>query len=157
MTDVYKQPKGPVRVPPPLVYLAAFLAGLGVEWAIPSPQPPAAIRIAAATVGLTLLLALDTSATLRFVRERTPVNPARPARKLVTGGPYRVSRNPMYLGMAGAYAGAAVATGVLWALAWLPVVLLAIDSLVIPREERHLAAVFGEEYERYRRRVRRWL
>jgi protein-S-isoprenylcysteine O-methyltransferase Ste14 len=104
-----------------------------------------------------VLVALDTQAMLRFMRSRTSFNPARPATALVTGGPYRFTRNPMYLGMAGAYAGLAVATGVLWALAFLPVVVLTIDRLVIRREERHLAVAFGEEYERYRSRVRRWV
>jgi protein-S-isoprenylcysteine O-methyltransferase Ste14 len=157
MTDVYENGRGPVPVPPPLVYVAGFLVGLGVGYAVPAPQPPATLRIVAAVLGVALLLALDTSAMLRFLRGGTPVNPARPARRLITTGPYRFSRNPMYLGMACAYAGAAVATGVLWALAVLPVVLLVIDFLVIPREERHLAKLFGEEYEDYRRRVRRWL
>ncbi len=87
----------------------------------------------------------------------TPFNPARAAQALVTDGPYRVTRNPMYLGMACAYAGAALVTGALWSLALLPLVLLVIDRAIIPREEKHLAASFGAEYERYRRRVRRWL
>ena len=111
----------------------------------------------AASLVLAVLLALDTTAMVRFVRNRTPVNPTRPATRLVTDGPYRFTRNPMYLGMAGAYIGIAVATGVLWALALLPVVVILMDRLVIPREERHLAQTFGEEYERYRGRVRRWL
>jgi protein-S-isoprenylcysteine O-methyltransferase Ste14 len=156
MTDVYESSAGPVRVPPPLLYLAGFGAGMALELAAPTPQPPGWLRIAAAVGAGVALLALDTTATVRFVRNRTPVNPARAARKLVTSGPYRFTRNPMYLGMAGAYAGAAVATGVLWALAFLPVVVVAVDRLVIPREERHLSEAFGPEYEGYRRRVRRW-
>jgi protein-S-isoprenylcysteine O-methyltransferase Ste14 len=158
MTNVYDPGAGPgVRVPPPVVYVAGFLAGLLLEWVAPSPQPPVWLRLAAGGAGVAILVALDTAAMVRFGRRRTSFNPARPATALVTDGPYRVTRNPMYLGMAGAYAGAAIATGVLWALAFLPAVLIAIDRLVIPREERHLAATFGEEYERYRRSVRRWI
>jgi protein-S-isoprenylcysteine O-methyltransferase Ste14 len=63
----------------------------------------------------------------------------------------------MYLGMACAYAGAALAAGALWSSALLPGVLLVIDRAIVPREERHLAERFGEEYERYRLRVPRWL
>jgi protein-S-isoprenylcysteine O-methyltransferase Ste14 len=158
MTGVYDASSGPgIRVPPPVVYLGGFLAGVVVELLVPSPQPAAWLRIAAGGLGLAILLALDTSAMVRFSRSGTSFNPARPATALVTDGPYRITRNPMYVGMAGLHAGAAVATGVLWALAFLPAVLIAIDRLVIPREERHLAATFGEEYERYRRRVRRWI
>jgi protein-S-isoprenylcysteine O-methyltransferase Ste14 len=158
MTDVYEASRGPgVRIPPPLIYLAGFLAGLAIELIVPSAQPPGWLRIAAGVAGLGALVALDTSAMIRFARSRTTFNPARAATALVTAGPYRVTRNPMYLGMAAAYAGLAVATGVLWALAFLPAVVIAIDRLVIPREERHLAATFGEDYEQYRRRVRRWI
>ena len=107
--------------------------------------------------GIVLLLLLDTRAMLRFRRHRTPVNPARRAEALVTDGSYRFTRNPMYVGMACAYAGAALAAGALWSLALLPGVLLLIDRAIIPREERHLAERFAEDYDRYRRRVRRWL
>jgi protein-S-isoprenylcysteine O-methyltransferase Ste14 len=156
MTSVYEAGPG-IRVPPPAIYLGGFLAGVVVELLVPSPQPAGWLRIAAGAAGLALLFALDSSAMLRFRRSGTSFNPARPATALVTDGPYRFTRNPMYVGMAGLYAGAAVAAGVLWALAFLPAVLLAMDRLVIPREERHLAATFGDDYERYRRRVRRWL
>jgi protein-S-isoprenylcysteine O-methyltransferase Ste14 len=63
----------------------------------------------------------------------------------------------MYIGMACAYAGAAIALEALWSLALLAGVLVVIDRAVIPREERHLAERFAEDYDRYRRRVRRWL
>ena len=158
MTSVDGSPPGPgVKVPPPLVYVAGFLAGMGVERAFPSPRPPVWLRIAAAAGGVSALLALDTTAMSRFMRAGTPIIPFRPATSLVTEGPYRMTRNPMYVGMGCVYAGAAVASGALWALATLPGVLLFIDREVIQREERHLAATFGEEYEDYRRRVRRWV
>jgi len=80
-----------------------------------------------------------------------------PATALVTTGPYRYTRNPMYLGLAFLYAGIALAFGLLWALAALPVVLLVVDRVVIPPEERHLEAQFGDEYRAYKSRVRRWI
>ena len=83
--------------------------------------------------------------------------PMKPTTALVTSGPYRVTRNPMYVGMAFLYAGLALSLGVIWALALLPAVLLMVDRLVIAREERYLEAKFGEEYRDYKRRVRRWL
>lgn len=162
MTDVYDpvretSSRGPLRFPPPLLYFAGFMAGLGLELALPTAQPAGGVRIAAGAVAVAALLGLDTAATIRFARAGTPVNPMKSASALITSGPYRLTRNPMYLGMAVVYAGLAVATGVLWALAALPLVLFAVDRLVIAREERHLLAVFGAPYEAYRARVRRWL
>ena len=155
MTSVYESPG--VLVPPPLIYAAAFAVGALGDRFVPSPRPPRPLRIAATAGGATALLALDTNATIRFSRHGTTFNPARPATALVIDGPYRFTRNPMYLGMACAYVGAAVASGRLWALTTLPAAVAAVDRLVIPREERHLAATFGAEYENYRARVRRWL
>src|SRR4051812_3662862 len=147
MTGVYERQAGPgIRVPPPAIYLAFFLIGLLLELAAASPDLPGWLRVSGGLVGIALLVVLDTRAMLRFRRNRTPVNPARPAVALVTSGPYRLTRNPMYLGMACAYAGAAVATGALWSLALLPLVLFTVDRFVIPREERHLAGRFGKEY-----------
>ena len=156
MTSVH-QSRGPVLFPPPLVYIAGFGLGLLIELVVPSPHLPAWLRIIGASAGLALLVLLDTNAMLRFRRRGTPVNPARPAEALVTDGPYRFTRNPMYLGMACAYAGLALATGALWSLAVLPLVILVVDRAIVPREEAHLATSIGEEYERYRRTVRRWL
>ena len=156
MTDVYEEGPG-IAVPPPGLYALAFGAGGLIELITASPEPPVWLRVAAGGAGLALLLGLDTSAMVRFAGRETPFNPARPARALVTDGPYRLSRNPMYVGMAALYAGAAVASGLIWSLALLPVPLLVLDRVVIPREESHLAARFGEEYHAYRSRVRRWL
>ena len=157
MTSVYEASGPGIRVPPPLIYLAGFACGLLGELAAPSPAVPAWLRVAGAAGGVILLLLLDTGAMLRFRRHGTPFNPARDAKALVTDGPYRFTRNPMYLGMGCAYAGAALAAGALWSLALLPLVLLIVDRAIIPREESHLAQSFGTAYERYRRRVRRWL
>lgn len=157
MTPVYK-PDGPgILVPPPLIYLAGFGLGGLAELALPSADLPLWLRLLGAGAGVALLLALDTFAGVRFRAHRTPFNPARPARALVVDGPYRFTRNPMYVGMACAYAGAALGSGWLWPLALLPVVLAVVDRQIIPREERHLADVFGADYARYRDRVRRWL
>ncbi len=80
-----------------------------------------------------------------------------PSSALVTSGPYRFTRNPMYLGMASLYAGIALAFGLLWSLALLLVVLVVIDRGVIAREERYLERRFGDEYRLYKQQVRRWL
>jgi protein-S-isoprenylcysteine O-methyltransferase Ste14 len=87
----------------------------------------------------------------------TAVEPWHPSTVLVTGGPYRLSRNPIYLAMAVAFAGLACAVDSLWLLALLPVLVLALDRGVIAREEPYLQRRFGAAYRDYRVRVRRWL
>ena len=146
-----------VRIPPPLVYVAGFLVGVALESAFPIDALPLALALLAGLIGGGLWLALDGLAMLRFRRAGTSMVPMRPTTALVTSGPYHFTRNPMYVGMGFLYAGLALSLGVIWALPLLPLVLLAIDRLVIAREERYLEGKFGEEYRDYKRRVRRWL
>jgi protein-S-isoprenylcysteine O-methyltransferase Ste14 len=115
------------------------------------------LRIAAA---LLIIAAggMATSAVLAFRRARTTVLPAlRPTTAIVERGPYRFSRNPMYLGMAVAYVGVALIMNNTYGLLALPVVIAVIDVFVIRREERYLSTKFGDPYDAYRRRVRRWV
>jgi protein-S-isoprenylcysteine O-methyltransferase Ste14 len=146
-----------VRFPPPLAFVAGFLLGLGLESLVPLAGAPSTLAIAAAVIGVGVWLALDGSAMARFIAAKTNIVPGRPAHALVTSGPYRFTRNPMYVGMAFLYVGLALALSVLWALALLPAVLLIVDRRVIAPEERYLEAKFGEQYAAYKRRVRRWL
>jgi protein-S-isoprenylcysteine O-methyltransferase Ste14 len=87
----------------------------------------------------------------------TNVQPSQPSTSLVSTGLYRISRNPMYLGMALLYAGLALLLESIVALILLPVVLVIIQTQVIVREERYLEARFGDDYVAYKGRVRRWL
>ena len=79
------------------------------------------------------------------------------ATSLVTTGPYRITRNPGYLGLALLYAGIAALARAPWAYVTLVPALIVVDRAVIAREERYLQRRFGEDYLRYRARVRRWL
>lgn len=146
-----------VKIPPPLIYLAGFGAGLALEGAFPVEAPAAAVRWIAGIAGVALWIWLDGDAMARFRRAGTSPLPMRPSSALVSTGAYRLTRNPMYLGMTCLYAGLAVATGVILALALLPVVLLVVDRYVIAREERYLERKFGQPYLDYKRSVRRWL
>lgn len=146
-----------VPFPPPLLYVGGFLLGLALELIQPISSPPMPYSVAAGASGIVVWLALDGSAMHRFRKADTSVVPMRPATALVTSGPYRFTRNPMYVGMGFLYAGLAVLLGVIWALAFLPVVLVLVDRMVIAREERYLEAEFGEPYREYKTRVRRWL
>jgi protein-S-isoprenylcysteine O-methyltransferase Ste14 len=92
-----------------------------------------------------------------FFRIRTAIMPIRPASHLVASGPYRFSRNPMYVGLSVLYLGLALLFNVVWPIVLLPLVVFALYHLVIRREERYLADAFGDAYAAYRQRVRRWL
>jgi protein-S-isoprenylcysteine O-methyltransferase Ste14 len=102
-------------------------------------------------------LALDIWAIATFRRAGTTPHPAGPTTALAVGGPYRFTRNPMYLGLVFLLAALALLANSLWPLILLPVVIVNVRRAVIDREERYLTAKFGEEYLRYKARVRRWL
>ncbi|MCB1854547.1 MAG: isoprenylcysteine carboxylmethyltransferase family protein [Pseudomonadales bacterium] len=103
--------------------------------------------------GLLLLVA----ANGLFVRAGTEVIPFRPVSSLVTGGVYRISRNPMYLGMTLVLLGCGLTVGALSALAIPPVFALIVEARFIRPEEQFLGELFPDEYPAYCARVRRWL
>lgn len=152
-----RQDSAGVKVPPPLIYIAGLFAGVGLEQVVATPDLPGVWALVAAVAGLAIAAVLDLGALRRFIRARTAAEPWKPSSALVTTGPYRFTRNPMYLGMAGLYAGISLTFGLLWSLALLPVVLVIIDRAVIAREERYLTRRFGETYLQYREQVRRWI
>ena len=92
-----------------------------------------------------------------FRRARTSPIPIRPTTALVTNGPYRFSRNPMYLSLVLLYVGLALRLNDFWVLALAPVVIVLVHYLAIVREEQYLERKFGQEYLDYKARVRRWL
>lgn len=158
MTRKPSSPPATARVvPPPVLFGLALVIGLGAQWAWPWPLPrPGLVRAAGALLALAGL-AISTWVTLCFSRAATPVSPLRPSRHLVVDGPYRFSRNPDYLGQALLYTGIALLFDAGWVLAGLVPAWLLVQLAVVPREERYLQASFGEAFERYCRRVRRWL
>ena len=146
-----------VKVPPPLIYMLGLLAGVGIEQLVTTPDLPGPVALAAAGAGIAASIYLDGGALRNFLRAGTAAEPWKPSTKLVTTGPYRFTRNPMYVGMACLYLGASLAFGYLWSAALLPVVLVIVDRGVIAREERYLQRRFGKPYRDYCTRVRRWL
>ena len=104
-------------------------------------------------------MSIDVGSVLTFRRARTTVNPLRPANAsaLVTTGPFALSRNPMYVGMATLLAGWAAWLGTPWALTGLVAFVAWITRFQILPEERVLAQRFGAAFDAYRGRVRRWL
>ena len=146
-------------IPPPVLFAATFLAGWGVGWL--DGSRPAWIRTATAHwVGLALLVAgaaVSAACVRLFVSRGTTVIPVGQPARLVSNGAYAWSRNPMYVGLTAIYAGAALALGQIWSLVLLPLPWAAANFVVIPFEEARLRETFGQAYDDYRRRVRRWL
>jgi protein-S-isoprenylcysteine O-methyltransferase Ste14 len=148
-----------VHVFPPLVYFAGLAAGYIVWWFLPVPilaGGTAALRV----VGIIVCIAgfvLGTSALLVFWRAGTPPEPHKPTRAQATGGPYRFTRNPMYLGMALGQAGLALVGNALWPLLTLIPVIWVIRRQVIDREEAYLTSKFGDDYRALTARTRRWI
>lgn len=151
-----------IKVPPPGIYGVLFLVGLWAETALyrlrfgGDDGAPAAV-MAAGTVLLVAGTALSFWGLLIFVRAGTAILPFRPSTTLVTHGPYRVSRNPIYLGVNLTYAGGSLMLNAMWPLLLLPLAIVLMHFLVIKPEEKHLAERFGDAYQAYRSRVRRWL
>ena len=146
-----------VKFPPPLIYAAGILAGWLLErlWPRADFDDAWADPLAALLVGAALLLIATAMGLFRSAG--TSPLPMLPTTTLVFRGPYRFTRNPMYLAMALLYAGVALLFDFVWALVLLPVVIVIVQTQVIAREERYLEAKFGDEYRAYRGRVRRWL
>ena len=149
-----------LKLPPPVVALAAGLLMFGLSFSESGSLPLSAVwrHVGAAVLfglGLTLLLI---SGRLFFKVGTTvlPYNPEKTS-KLVISGAYRHSRNPMYLAMLLMLSGWGVFLGQWPALAGLPLFMLYMTRFQIIPEERALAALFGEEYREYARRVRRWI
>ena len=147
-----------VRVPPPLYYGAAFATGM----ALPNTGTALTFNTSAATiaVGVSVMAAgvgLTAAGIAQVRRARTTIVPHRPVATLLTRGVYRISRNPMYTGLAIAYLGGAVLVGSWWPLLTWPLALLAVRVLVIGPEERYLTARFGQPYLDYRSHTRRWI
>jgi len=142
-----------VYLPPPVLYIGA---ARGLQRLVPIAPAPAALRVvapvlAAGWAGLTLPIPAG------FRRAGTSLVPIRPSTKLVMGGPYRVTRNPMYLGLLLRYLALGVWTRLTWALVLTPALVALVQALVIARAERYLALKFGADYAVYLRRVRRWM
>jgi protein-S-isoprenylcysteine O-methyltransferase Ste14 len=157
-TATSAKPDAPdVIAPPPLIYLVGLGTGFILEALLPSASVPPAVTWPVGGVLAVAGLALARSFFRALHAANTPVSPYSPSTTLVTTGPYRLSRNPGYLGMALGYAGIAILSGALWALVPLVPTLVLIDRGVIRREERHLERRFGEQYLRYMARTRRWI
>ena len=148
-----------MRVPVPWVFVLSYLLGVAVESV--RPHLIASTAAPASTVAGTALLAVGAViagyALAIFHKAGTTTVPGRSSVRLVTWGPYRFTRNPMYVGLTLAYLGEASLLRQAWPLLVLPLTLAYLNWIVIPVEEAKLLDVFPDEYAQYRSRVRRWV
>lgn len=148
-----------LKIPPPLVGLLCALAMWGLARLAPGGAAAPFVRVLATALLVAAGLAFDLLGLLGFRAQRTTISPLSPQRSsaLVTGGVYRVTRNPMYVGMAGLLVAHAAARGQ-WA-ALIPVAgfVAYIDRFQVAAEQNALRAKFGEDYAAYVHDVPRWL
>jgi protein-S-isoprenylcysteine O-methyltransferase Ste14 len=148
-----------VFAPPPLIFVGFLAAAAILEALMPLPGLPfaAAARYVIGVVLAVLGIALIVAGARRFIAAGTNLPPMLPTTALVTDGPYRWSRNPLYLAMLAIYLGIAIAGASLWALVLAAPLFGLINIAVVAREERYLERKFGDVYRQYRAHVRRWL
>ena len=146
-----------IRIPPPVIYLAALAIGFGLNYLWPiSPLSSSSRYI----IGSVVILASGPIVPLvlrRFRRAGTTFDVRKPASALITEGPYRFSRNPSYVSLTLLYLGIGILLNYGWILILVAPVFLVMNLWVVRREERHLEAKFGEEFLRYKAAVRRWI
>jgi protein-S-isoprenylcysteine O-methyltransferase Ste14 len=150
-----------VLVPPPLLFALPLLTGFIVQHFVPThivngADPERTIRLVG-WAEIAIALALGAWAIATFRRLQTAVIPRYPARVLADEGPYKLTRNPMYLGFAVLYLGVCFVANAFWPLIFLPEAIALAYLFAIRLEEAYLAREFGDAYREYRARVRRWI
>jgi len=145
-----------MHVRPPLIFIAPFVVGLALQHVYPLPQLPRWTGILLGALFVVPAIVLYVAAQITLHRARTTMLPEGSPRILVASGPFRRTRNPLYLALLLLYAGVALAMSALGSLALLPAVAVWIHYGAVRREECRLAQLFGEEYDHYCQTTPRW-
>jgi protein-S-isoprenylcysteine O-methyltransferase Ste14 len=146
-----------VRLPPPIFNIAAFAVGLLLQAWFPLPFLPRPVALGLGGVLAAIGLLFIATSIPAMLRGHGTLNTAGPSAALVMSGPYRFSRNPMYLGLALLFTGLAMMFAIVWALLFVIPLVLYTQIRVIMPEERYLQRTFGDSYRAYSLHVRRWL
>ena len=142
---------------PPFVYAASILTGVLLDIAWPLSFVPRALGRPVGGSLVVVAVVLFVAAIRQLRLAGTPVPGNRPTKVLVRTGPYRISRNPIYLAFSLLHLGVAAWVGSWWLLATLVASATFVAVVVVPREERYLQERFGLTYRDYKASVRRWL
>jgi protein-S-isoprenylcysteine O-methyltransferase Ste14 len=148
-----------MHVPVPWVFVLTYLLGVALESLRPSTRSPMTALVSTIAGGVVFVVGAVIAGwgLVIFRKAGTTTVPGQSSVKLVTWGPYRFTRNPMYLGLVMAYLGEAALLKQMWPVLVLPFTLVYLNWTVIPVEEAKLEEVFQDEYAQYRLRVRRWI
>jgi protein-S-isoprenylcysteine O-methyltransferase Ste14 len=157
MTEVQDHPSINRNIHPPLVMLAHLLAAFLLNWLIPLPLGSPKLLEWAGYILVIIGLGFAVSAVSQFGKMRTTLDPHGSVKAIVTSGPYRFSRNPIYLGFVCTLIGLPLALGNYWGAVLSPLLMALMVQLVIKYEEAYLEEKFKDVYTSYKSRVRRWL
>jgi len=148
-----------IPIPPPLMFFAFLGIGFLLDCLFPLKifQLTGVARFVFSGILVAVSGYLALGSIIVLMRNKTPFDPSKPTLKIVRQGPYRLSRNPMYLALLLLLAGVAVFTGSLWMCLAVPVLLITLDLIAIRPEEVYLELSFGTRYLEYKASVRRWL
>jgi protein-S-isoprenylcysteine O-methyltransferase Ste14 len=146
-----------VVAPAPVLYGAAFAIGVAAEFMLPTVPLPRTVALWFGVVIIALSIPIVVSAFKALVRARTAFDARKPTSTIVTDGAFQYSRNPTYLSLTLLHVGLALVLGSPWILVMVVPAIALTQWGVVLREERYLEAKFGEEYRRYKTKVRRWL
>jgi protein-S-isoprenylcysteine O-methyltransferase Ste14 len=146
-----------VRVHPPIIYAISILSGIGLNnfWPLSMPFALHGRLYGSMIIAVTILIAVWS--LLHFHKHDTDVRPDKPDSALITSGPYRFTRNPLYIGLSLVQITTAVWLDNLWVLLLVVPSIIVITRYAITREELYLEQLFGQKYIEYKQRVRRWL
>ena len=146
-----------VIAPPPLIYLGGLIAGFAIQARLPLPLLlPKGLRRFLGSLLLGGAIALIVGALRTFQRAGTSVSPNEPTTAFTSEGPYRVTRNPLYLSLTMLYTAIALFGDAFWVMALLPVIIRVMNYGVIEREEHYLERKFGDQYQHYKESTPRW-
>ena len=146
-----------IIAPPPLISLVSLLLGIGIHYYYPIHfiAPLARYPLGFGILTLSLFLAIWSVKQFRVMN--TPVSPYKSSKGIITSGPFRFTRNPLYLVLSILQIGIAILLDNLWAGLTTILAFLLFHYGVVLREEKYLFEIFGEEFLKYKRSVRRWL
>ena len=144
-------------VPPPTIFGVAFLVGLGIDFIYPSPTMPLWLQLGSGVVAVTTGVLLIRSSMQSIDRAGTTYDPYAASTALVTSGIYRYTRNPGYLGLAVIQLAFALMIDSPSIAITTVVAVIVTSQFVIKLEEEKLGRKFGQEYQDYLSKVRRWI
>jgi protein-S-isoprenylcysteine O-methyltransferase Ste14 len=144
-------------VRPPFVYLTSLVSGVAIQLAIPLQFLPGTLAVPLGVPLVAAAIALFSYSVAKFWAAGTPLPARKPTTAIVRTGPYRFSRNPIYLAFSLFQLGIAIWVNSVWLLATLVGAVALVNYVVIRREEQYLERKFGAQYLNYKASVRRWL